>query len=85
MGPRSLETFNQALFMKLGWGLINKPDALWVKVLRKKYRCGEETITVMKKNAKSSAIWRGIHNTWNYTLKGVTWILGNGKKTAGLV
>lgn len=65
--------------MKIGWGLINKPDALWVKVLCKKYCCGEETIPVEKKNAKSSAILRAIHNTWNYTLKGVAWILGNGK------
>ena len=28
---------NEAFLMKLGWGILTLPNALWVKVLRSKY------------------------------------------------
>lgn len=30
LGFKNLHAFNQSFLMKLGWGLINDPDALWV-------------------------------------------------------
>lgn len=31
---------NKAYMMKLAWGIIEQPEALWVKVLKNKYNCG---------------------------------------------
>lgn len=33
-GLRSTEDQNTASFIKLAWGVITKPEELWVKVLR---------------------------------------------------
>ena len=37
LGMKNLELQNKAFITKLCWGLITKPDALWVKVLRSTY------------------------------------------------
>ncbi|KAF7833203.1 putative ribonuclease H protein At1g65750 family [Senna tora] len=47
-GLRRLHSMNLALLMKLGWGIINKKDDLWLKVLRSKYKCGSEMLPKMK-------------------------------------
>ncbi|KAJ1412156.1 Ribonuclease H domain [Sesbania bispinosa] len=34
LGFKSLHDFNKALLMKIGWGLLNEPNAYWVQVLK---------------------------------------------------
>ncbi|EEF47861.1 conserved hypothetical protein [Ricinus communis] len=37
LGLRKAMEINHVLLMKLGWNLISKPNALWVRVLLNKY------------------------------------------------
>lgn len=39
---------NAAYLMKLGWGVLTNKDALWVRVLRCEYGCGNLTVPIMK-------------------------------------
>lgn len=41
LGLKDIRKQNKAFIMKLCWGLIARPEALWVRVLRSKYRCGD--------------------------------------------
>ncbi|KAJ1391964.1 Reverse transcriptase zinc-binding domain [Sesbania bispinosa] len=68
--------------MKLGWGLITHSDAFLDRVLRAKYACGGDLVPSVKKQINASNIWRGIVHTWPHVLKGLRWIVGNGKKVS---
>ncbi|KAL4336634.1 hypothetical protein AHAS_Ahas12G0029800 [Arachis hypogaea] len=41
LGIRHARTLNHAFMMKVGWGLVERRDSLWAKVLRTKYKCGD--------------------------------------------
>ncbi|XP_061353484.1 kinesin-like protein KIN-14B [Gastrolobium bilobum] len=38
LGLRKMKDFNRAFIMKVGYGILSNPDALWAKVLRSKYK-----------------------------------------------
>lgn len=78
LGFRRMFDANQALIMKLGWGLIYKPGTLWVRVLRGKYECGEGLIPLVRKKNRESLVWQGIRKTWEPLSKGLAWRLGDG-------
>ena len=40
VGLRHMKECNKAYTIKLAWGLIEQSDALWVKALKIKYKCG---------------------------------------------
>ena len=50
--------------IKLGWGLINRRDSLWVNLMREKYKCGSKLIPVIDKSRVGSHVWQGIKNNW---------------------
>ncbi|KAJ4841287.1 hypothetical protein Tsubulata_028603 [Turnera subulata] len=60
-----------AFLTKLAWGLITRPDALWVKLLRAKYLTGDRLIPQVH-------VWRGIGAAWPTVLGGIGWIFGDG-------
>ena len=66
--------------MKLAWELINKPETLWVKVMRSKYRCGEEIIPKVRNIPKASNAWKGISQVWGRVKQNLIWRLENGQK-----
>lgn len=80
IGFRRVYDFNRAMMMKLGWGLIEQPDAFWVRVLREKYKCGHNVLQMVNKTCNMLATWRGIVTIWNDVLNGIHWILGNGRR-----
>ncbi|KAJ1418140.1 Ribonuclease H domain [Sesbania bispinosa] len=82
LGFKSLFDFNQSLIMKLGWGLINNPDALWVRVIRTKYHYGDGIIPRVTSRCKEILAWRGIRQTWSYVLQGLRWVIGDGRSTS---
>lgn len=47
LGFRKMHDFNKAMVMKLGWGLINSPRALWVRVLKSKYGCRSGALLIV--------------------------------------
>lgn len=81
LGIKNLEKQNQAFIMKLCWGLITKPDALWVKCLKSVYECGEHTIPQVAKKRTNSPTWQTITSVWGKFLKVIGSKLHNGKGT----
>ena len=47
LGLRKMKVQNKAYMMKLGWKLMNRRDDLWVKVIRSKYKCGNDLVPVI--------------------------------------
>ncbi|XP_028786509.1 uncharacterized protein LOC114742412 [Neltuma alba] len=77
LGLKHLRHQNQAYMAKLGWNLINRRDALWVKVIRTKYRCGSDLIPTIDHERPGSNIWKGIKDAWKYVQEGVQTTQGN--------
>ena len=64
-GLRKMKVQNKAYMMKLGWKLMNRRDDLWVKVIRSKYKCGNDLVPVIDHKRPESNNWLGIRNNWN--------------------
>ncbi|KAF7801547.1 putative ribonuclease H protein At1g65750 family [Senna tora] len=80
LGLRHVREQNKAFMVKLGWGLINQKDALWARVLRAKYKCGDDLIPVIDRKNSASRLWKGIADAWKYVQDGMVWRLGDGRK-----
>ncbi|KAF7822242.1 ribonuclease H [Senna tora] len=63
-----------------GWGLVNQKDGLWARVLRAKYKCGDDLIPKVGRIASASRLWNGIADSWKYVQDGMVWRLGDGKR-----
>lgn len=81
LGMKDLHKFNNALIMKLGWGLIARPEALWVRVLHSKYDCGYGMLPRVEARKNASNAWRRIVSVWKELFQGVLWVIGNGEST----
>ncbi|CAN1756343.1 Putative ribonuclease H protein At1g65750, partial [Linum perenne] len=81
LGLRSAREHNKAFLMKIVWGLIARPDELWAKVILNKYLDTTGHGFILKRKIGYSAVWRGILNAWNDTLKGVQWSIQDGTRT----
>lgn len=76
LGIKKAKPMNQALLMKVGWGLISKKDSLWARVLRNKYGCREDVISRVTRRIQNSNLWSGICIVWK-RVEGTSWRLGN--------
>ncbi|KAK9005282.1 hypothetical protein V6N11_042725 [Hibiscus sabdariffa] len=69
---------NQAFMQKFGYFLVTDTDALWVRLLREKYRVTDvcpATIT----RATCTPLWRAISTGWSEFLTNIAWSIGNGR------
>ena len=80
LGLRHASCSNLAFMAKIGWGLINNSDDLWVCVLHSKYRCGNDIIPQVRSSKGSSNLWRGVCRAWPMVENNVIWRIGDGKK-----
>ncbi|XP_057418459.1 uncharacterized protein LOC130712657 [Lotus japonicus] len=78
LGLRRMYDFNKSLVMKLGWGLVSNPDALWARVLRDKYSCGSDAIPTVQRKSSESHVWRAIRSTWPDLEGNLRWRIGDG-------
>ncbi|KAF7838891.1 ribonuclease H [Senna tora] len=78
LGMRHLKHQNAAFMTKIGWGLVNQKDALWARVLRGKYHCGDDLIPQMKCPSNSSRLWKAVVRNWGHVSDGMEWRVGNG-------
>ncbi|KAF7824324.1 Transposon Ty3-I Gag-Pol polyprotein [Senna tora] len=62
--------------VKLGWGLINQKDALWARVLKAKYKCGDDLIPKVDRSSSASRLWNGIAGSWKHVQDGMVWRMG---------
>ncbi|XP_028773622.1 uncharacterized protein LOC114730681 [Neltuma alba] len=77
LGLRHTKLQNQALLMKLGWRLVKCRDDFWVKVLRDKYRCGDDLMPKIDPKRGGSNIWAGIKATWERVAAGIECLADN--------
>ncbi|XP_057744587.1 uncharacterized protein LOC130962384 [Arachis stenosperma] len=64
LGIRHASQMNKAFMMKAGWGLVEKKDALWVRILRSKYGSGNNVIPRVERKRSNSNLWKGICQLW---------------------
>ncbi|KAF7833013.1 putative ribonuclease H protein At1g65750 family [Senna tora] len=79
---KNLDLMNQAYLMKVGWGLINSKDDLWAKVMKAKYKCGNDLIPNVQSCLSASNLWNGVVKTWDKVEKHIFWRVGNGDSVA---
>lgn len=78
LGIKDLGKQNEAFIMKLCWNLLNDTEALWVHMLRAKYKCGHSPMPKVNKRKNSSLTWRSICSLWDKFQRGVGAKIGNG-------
>lgn len=78
LGLREIEVFNDALLAKIGWRLLKHPNSLLAQVLLGKY-CHSTPFMEAKSPSTASHGWRGVLKGRDILVKGLGWILGNGK------
>ncbi|XP_054778184.1 uncharacterized protein LOC129286191 [Prosopis cineraria] len=56
---------------KLGWSLVKKKDEFWVRVIRSKYKCGDDLILKIYVKRPGSNIWSTIEAMWETVKTGL--------------
>lgn len=69
---------NTTAMMKVGWSLSKRKDALWVKIVRAKYRCGNDLMPRIQVSKPGSNLWRGICKNWGKVSPNLIWRVGQG-------
>ncbi|KAH9647730.1 putative ribonuclease H protein [Citrus sinensis] len=80
LGFKNLEIMNQALLMKIYWGLISSTESLWIKVLHTKYGIINLKLQADLPNTNCSSLWRSVSKLLNKTIMGAGWSIDNGEK-----
>lgn len=81
LGIRHLREGNSAFMMKNAWGLVSDKDSLWARVIRGKYKCGNDIIPVISKQRNCSNLWKGIYSIRDHFLDGLLWRVNSGAQT----
>lgn len=72
MGLRKMRDMNDALLMKLVWGLINGSNSLWMDVFRAKYKLHFSTPPSNLSSRSGSNLWLGFKKkVWKSALLGM--------------
>lgn len=78
LGLHRVKEFNIALFGKIAWGLLKKPNELWARVLINKYRGRWRESGILVAKQGDSWLWNAIVGSWNEIRGWVGWGIGNG-------
>jgi hypothetical protein len=68
------------LLMKLTFGVLTKPNELWVQVLREIYYEFLKNKVILKGKRQLFYTWRSIVSVWEQMLCGTKWNINNGKE-----
>lgn len=60
LGLQRIKDYNAAFMMKLAWGLITKPNSLWVTLLHAKYMKSMALIPDTMEARNCSYLWKHI-------------------------
>ena len=77
---RRAKDLNLPFMIKLAWGLVNRPEALWVKVICSKYGYQDKIIPDVQRKQQCSNAWRGIVFVWGRFKQNLIWRIGDGKQ-----
>ncbi|CAN0870549.1 Putative ribonuclease H protein At1g65750 [Linum grandiflorum] len=81
LGLRSARELNKAYILKVAWGLMKRPEELWARVLISKYLKQSTNGLVERGTKRSTALWRGIKDSWELLSLGSRWSIRDGKET----
>ncbi|KAH9783625.1 reverse transcriptase domain-containing protein [Citrus sinensis] len=81
LGFKKLDVMNQALLMKLSWGVVSNSDKLWVKVICSKYGSDPRHLPLSLPEKQGSGIWKAIKSTWSAIMQGAPWAVCDGSRT----
>lgn len=59
---------NKALLMKIGWGILDSPNSLWIKVLISKYGVNNNDLPSSLPTKHGSPLWKAVGNVWKEVL-----------------
>ncbi|CAN0837158.1 LINE-1 retrotransposable element ORF2 protein [Linum grandiflorum] len=80
LGFKSFRDFNIAFLAKLGWKIIQQPQALWVRLLKALYFHRSDFISAQR-HYRPSWIWNSIMEGRSALMLGLRKNLGNGQST----
>lgn len=78
---KNLNVMNQALLMKLSWGVISDKDSLCVRVMCTKYGVNSSNPSLSLPIRYGSHLWKAIGKTWQATTSSMCWAIGDGRRT----
>lgn len=78
LGLKNLRTMNNALLMKLDWGILSSPTSFWVQVLRSKYGFYPSSFDSNLPTRYGSYLWKALGQVWHMVVDGIRWTIGNG-------
>ncbi|KAH9798495.1 reverse transcriptase domain-containing protein [Citrus sinensis] len=81
LGFKKLAEMNHALLMKLSWEVVSNSDKLWVKVVCSKYGVNPNKLPLSLPDKPGYRIWMAIRQTWEDTMNGARWSVGDSVKT----
>jgi len=62
---------NDSFVMKIVWELCMRPSNVWAKVVRGKYRCGDELKSNINKGRRGGLVFTGVLKQCGTTLKSI--------------
>ena len=78
LGIQAARAKNIALLSKLNWRMYHEQDALWAKVILKKYCPNSRGRSRDPEKLPSSPNWKAINLGFSIFKKGIAWGIGNG-------
>ena len=78
LGIQEARAKNIALLSKLNWRMYHEQDALWAKVILKKYCANSRGRSRDPEKHPSSPNWKAINLGFSIFKKGIAWGIGNG-------
>ena len=78
LGIQEARAKNIALLSKLNWRMYHEHDALWAKVILKKYCANSRVRSRDPDKLPSSPNWKAINLGFPIFKKGIAWGIGNG-------
>ena len=78
LGIQEARAKNIAILSKLNWRMYHEQDALWAKVILKKYCANSRVRSRDPEKLPSSPNWKAINLGFSIFKKGIAWGIGNG-------
>ncbi|KAG7534372.1 Endonuclease/exonuclease/phosphatase superfamily [Arabidopsis thaliana x Arabidopsis arenosa] len=81
LGIRPAGVMNKALLAKVGWRIIHDRESLWARIMRSKYKVGDQNNTSwITTKSNWSATWRSVGlGLREVVIPGLRWVVGDGR------
>lgn len=80
LGLKNLRTMNDALLVKLGWGILSSPNNYQLQVLCSKYAFNPKELSLNLPIRHGSYFQKALEQVWNKVIGGLRWNVNNGRK-----